>query len=1081
MKYGIGLDIGIASVGYAVVKLNEEDEPSGILRMGVRIFDTPEDPQNGASPAKPRRDARGVRRRIRRHRHRLERIRQLFISGGLLTEEALASLYDGQLEDVYALRVAALDERLTDEQLARVLIHLAQRRGFKSNRRSEANDEETGAILTAVSLNEKRMAEKGYRTVGEMLYRDEQFAEHKRNKGGAYLSTVKRSLIEEEAKTIMAKQASLGNAKLTDDFCAKYIDILTSQRPFDLGPGGDSPYGGNQIEKMIGKCTFEPEEARAAKASWSFEYFSLLQKVNQIMLVKDGERIPLTAEQREAVVKHVMKSPSVTYASIRKALGISLEYAFNSVPYRNDGEEAEKKQKFKYMQAYHDMRKALDKVYRGRVAELSVAQKNATGYALTVHKYDEPIIAYLKQFELTDADIEQLLQLKGFKKFGHISVKACDKIIPYLEQGMQYNEACTAAGYAFRGHEGNDRAMYLPAVSDEMEQITSPVVRRSISQTIKVINAIIREQGVSPTYVNIELAREMAKNFTERNQTQREILDNESKNEAAMERLRKEFGVTFPTGLDLVKFKLYEEQDGKCAYSLKSFEIARLFEPGYAEIDHIIPYSISFDDTYKNKVLVFAKENREKGNRLPMQYLQGKRKEDFVVYTNAHVRNYKKRQNLLRPFVSEEDRKAFKERNLTDTKTASRFLYNYINDHLLFADFETGRKRHVQAVNGAVTAYMRKRWGIKKDRTAGDLHHASDALVIACTTAGMINRISRYSELREAEYIQLEDGSYTINPETGELGERFPYPWPHFRDEWTARTSGDPQGNLTAMNIKDYDGLPIEQCRPIFVSRMPKHKVTGAAHEDTYRSAKLAEDSLALVKTPLNKLKLGKDGEIVGYYNPTSDLPLYNALKARLVAHNGNAAEAFAEPFHKPKKDGTPGPIVKTVKIAGTSTLNVTVLDNTAIADNGRMVRIDIFYVSGEGYYFVPIYVADTMKKELPNRAVVAHKSYAEWKEMNDKDFIFSLYPSDLVFIEHRKGIPLTETNTGIKKKILEKKALFYYVKANISNGNIAYITNDNKYEAFLGIKTLSLIEKYQVDVLGNVTKVGKEKRLGFH
>ena len=75
------------------------------------------------------------------------------------------------------------------------------------------------------------------------------------------------------------------------------------------------------------------------------------------------------------------------------------------------------------------------------------------------------------------------------------------------------------------------------------------------------------------------------------------------------------------TGLDIVKFKLYQEQDGVCLYSGKNLDPSRLFEPGYADVDHIVPYSRCFDDSYQNKVLVLASENRQKGNRLPYEYL----------------------------------------------------------------------------------------------------------------------------------------------------------------------------------------------------------------------------------------------------------------------------------------------------------------------------------------------------------------------------------------------------------------------------------------------------------------------------
>ncbi|MDY6299314.1 MAG: hypothetical protein SPL46_04780, partial [Selenomonadaceae bacterium] len=125
--YGIGLDIGISSVGWAAVALDHQDAPCGILDMGARIFDAAENPKDGASLAAPRREKRSQRRRLRRHRHRNERIRRMLLKEGLLTEAELTGLFDGALEDIYALRTRALDEALTMLEFARVLLHLSQR------------------------------------------------------------------------------------------------------------------------------------------------------------------------------------------------------------------------------------------------------------------------------------------------------------------------------------------------------------------------------------------------------------------------------------------------------------------------------------------------------------------------------------------------------------------------------------------------------------------------------------------------------------------------------------------------------------------------------------------------------------------------------------------------------------------------------------------------------------------------------------------------------------------------------------------------------------------------------------------
>ena len=253
MKYAIGLDIGIASVGYAVVGLDYEENPWGIIRLGSRIFDVAENPKDGASLALPRREARSVRRRLRRHKHRLERIRALLVAYRFITTEQLEDLYTGQLSDIYQLRVKALDYKINNSELVRILLHLAQRRGFKSNRKADSADKEAGQLLTAVSENKKRMQDNNYRTVGEMFYRHPLFALNKRNKGGQYITTVHRDMIADEARLIMRTQQSLGNKLITDEFIEKYLDILLSQRQFDEGPGLPSPYGGNQIEKMVGK------------------------------------------------------------------------------------------------------------------------------------------------------------------------------------------------------------------------------------------------------------------------------------------------------------------------------------------------------------------------------------------------------------------------------------------------------------------------------------------------------------------------------------------------------------------------------------------------------------------------------------------------------------------------------------------------------------------------------------------------------------------------------------------------------------------------------------------------------------
>lgn len=1041
IPYAIGFDIGITSVGWAVVALDSEDKPYGIINMGSRVFDAAEQPKTGASLAAPRREARSARRRLRRHQHRLERIRRLLLTENMISQAELDTLFAGKLEDIYTLRVKALDAPVSRTEFARILLHIAQRRGFRSNRKAETAKED-GELLAAVSKNRALMAEKGYRTVGEMLLQDPLYAASKRNKGGQYIATVGRDMVAEEVRAIFRAQRQLGQPFASEELESRYLDILLSQRSFDEGPGEGSPYAGSQIERMIGKCTLEDGEQRAAKATYSFEYFTLLQNINHLRLLRGGEGSPLTPAQREALIALAHKTKELNFSHIRRELAIPADTTFNAVYYKNtdDAEEAEKKTKFSYLKAYHQMRTAFNKLSKNHFDTLTRAQKNELGRVLSTYKTSAKIRAALLPAGLSDAELD-IAETLSFSKFGHISVKACDKLIPFLEKGMKYDEACAAAGYDFKAHSGRERTQLLHPTPDDLADITSPVVRRAVAQTVKVLNAIIRERGCSPTFINLELAREMAQDFTERNQAKKSMDDNRARNERLMERIRTEYGKEHPTGQDLVKLKLWEEQHGECAYSQKHISIEHLFEPDYAEVDHIIPYSISFDDGYKNKILVLAEENRNKGNRLPLQYLQGKRREDFIVWVENTIRSTPKKQRLLKEKLTSEDEKQFKERNLQDTKTMARFLLNYIGDHLAFADFAAGRKKHITAVNGAVTSYMRKRWGISKIRENGDLHHAVDALVIACTTDGMIQQVSRYAALRECEYVQTEGGSLAVSVHTGEVLKSFPYPWPEFRRELEARLGDDPRRAVISQRFPVYlnNDIPV---RKLFVSRMPRRKVTGAAHKETIKSPKALQDGVVVTKRPLTILKLDKNGEIANYYMPQSDRLLYEALKEQLMKYGGEGAKAFTQPFHKPKSDGTPGPIVNKVKLCEPTTLHVPVLKGTGVADNDSMVRIDVFYVEGEGYYFVPIYIADTLKKELPSKACVAFKPYEDWKAMSDENFIFSLYPNDLMRVTHKNKLKLTKAQkeSTLPDTYETKQELLYYISANINTAAIAAV-----------------------------------------
>ena len=1110
MRYVLGLDIGIASVGWAVLALDSNDEPYKIEALNSRIFSQAENPKTGESLALPRRSARGSRRRLRRRRHRLDRIIRLMNSIGLASTDDIARIYGSPLDtDVYQLRCRGLDQLLAADEWVRVLIHIAKHRGFKSNRKSATVAGEDGKVLTAVNSNREILAK--YRTVGEMFCKDKKFAAKKRNTADSYILCVSRSMLQDEIKQLFCKQREFGNTFASEAFEEKYIEIFASQRSFEEGPGGKSPYGGDQIAKMIGLCTFEREngEKRAPKAAYSFMKFSLLQKVNHICVKTNSDSRSLTDEERKLIIELAWKSPNVTYASIRKAISLPYDWKFNDIYYKFEAgvsaeeliDKNEKGRKFNFVAPYHEMRKALDKVKKGRIAELSEDNINDIAYIFSVYRTDTKLRNALADANIDEKDIDALLNNMGtFSKFGHLSIKACKKINAFLEEGLTYDKACEKAGYDFKGHNG-EKTLLLTANCDEIKEIPNPVVKRALSQTIKVINAIVRKYG-SPVEVHIELARDMARTFQDRKKAEKSMQTNSAANDAIKKRLQNEFGIYQPSGMDIMKLKLYEEQKGICLYSQKVMDIERVVKDGkYAEVDHILPYSRSFDDSMANKVLVLTSENQHKRNRTPMEYLQDDpvRLHRFVENAKSVVHNPRKLANLLKENFNPQVMKEWKERNLTDAKYISRFIYNFLNDHLLLADGK--RKRRILAVNGVITAYIRKRLGINKIREDGDLHHAVDAVVIASITQGVIARATKYSQWQEVFRHNSSPDKQIIDYETGEIltgdsfkefvDSRFPEPWPMFRKELEARAGKNPRYELEHLNLSTYSPEEIENIKPAFVSRMPTRKVTGSVHDETIRSPKLRDEGLSIVKTDLTKLKLTKDGSaIADYYKPESDKLLYEALLNRLQKYDGKADKAFAGDFYKPKADGTMGPLVKKVKTMSASTLNVGVNGGKGIANNGGMVRVDVFYIpegKEKGYYLVPIYIADVKKEKLPSKAIVAQKSYNQWKEMDDCYFMFSLYPNDLIYIEKNDDIKLSlvkqyEGKSSLQKNIVDKHhGYYYYRKTGINTASISIIDADNVYTIpSLGVKGLKLLRKCEVDIFGNITLVGKEKRTDF-
>ncbi|MCM2295312.1 type II CRISPR RNA-guided endonuclease Cas9 [Rhodoferax sp.] len=1111
-----GLDIGIASVGWAVLNSTR------IVDLGVRCFDKAETAKEGESLNLARRTARLLRRRLYRRAWRLTKLTRLFKKEGLVQSADYFKQQPGFTDSAWLLRVVGLDRLLTPSEWARVIYHLCKHRGFhwvsKAEEISAEADakSESGKVKKGLAHTQALMQTKGYRTAAEMVLSE--FPEAQRNKRGDYSKALSRRILDQELEKLFQAQRRLGSTHADIDF-----ELL-------IRGNGDCKSGlfwkqkpalaGNDLLKMLGKCTFEKTEYRAPKASFTAERHVWLTRLNNLRVIVDGVSRPLNeTEHRAARLLPYQSGEKFTYTTLRNALTRSgllpVSFRFGGLSYPSDRQKEEDKAKnpedqiLVKLTAWHELRLALNKADLADVwQQISVAALEGQpetldqiAWVLSVYKDDEEVHAELENIALPQAEktMAVLLGIR-FDKFHALSLKALRQIVPHMERGLRYDEAVELIPeYGHHSQQvelGTGQHKYLPPFyadrdkrntmifREDLDVPRNPVVLRALNQTRKVVNALIKTYG-SPMAVHIEMARDLSRPLDERRDIEKLQKEYKDRNEKAREDFEKDFGYR-PKASVFEKWMLYREQQCKCAYSLEAMDIGRILDdPNYAQVDHALPYSRSFDDSKNNKVLVLSRENQNKGNRTAFEYLtsftggeEGERWRNFVAWVNGN-KAYRaaKRNRLLRKNYGTEEAAGFRDRNLNDTRYICRFFKNYVEEHLQLAQDANGNKsRRCVVVNGQLTAFLRMRWGLSKVREESDRHHALDAAVVAACSHGMVKALADYS--RRKEIALLHEG--IPDPETGEiinptaherLAIHFPEPWPHFRHELEARRKTD---DITLLREQitqfgTYSAQDLQQMRTLFVSRAPQRRNGGAVHKDTIYAqseSQIAKGSV-VQKVPLTSLST-KDLDNLA--DPHRNAKLYAAIRERLDAYGGKADKAFGpdKPFYKPGKDGQPaGPVVRTVKLVIDKLSGIPI--RGGIAKNDSMIRVDVFNKTGK-FHLVPVYVHHRVTG-LPNRAIVAYKDETEWT-LIDKSFIFlfSIYPNDLVRVSLKK-----ESRIG------------YYASCNRSTGAIDLWAHDRANSIgkdgliqSIGVKTAYSVEKFNVDLLGHIYPAAPEIRRGL-
>jgi len=905
----LGLDIGAASVGWALLE-KENGSPARLRASGVRVFEAGTEGDIAAgkdsSRAAGRREKRGRRRLLARRRHRLTKLAKVLQQADLLppgelepAEAAIGyfnaldrSLFDTEQRKanphllLYHLRARSLDEELTTHEIGRALYHLAQRRGFLSNRRFKANapplaDEEQateskrkakpkprekekdegkddGVVKGAIRDLQTQMQDAGARTLGEYLSTRNPEERRVRSR---YLG---RKMLQDEFHLIWAAQSTYHPQLRTEELRQAVYKAIFFQRPL------------KSQRKLIGECQLEPGRPRAPMASLAAQRFRLLQKVNDLLIQSQaGEQRRLTDEERKTLVDALETQGDLSFAAIRELLGLPKRgVKFN---FETEGEKGLKgnRTSVHLSRAFGERWEKLSAEERGRVVtELRSVQKPETmkKRGMKLWGLDGEAAARVAEVALED-------------EYCSLSRQALAKVLPRMEKGEQFATVRQDI-YKTSDLPAADQVESLPRLEATGIEVRNPAVQRALTEVRKVVNAVVRAHG-RPDFVRIELARDLKKNRKDRQQISlNNAANRKAREKAAREIIAAAVGLANPSRRDVEKWLLADECAWQCPYTGKQISCASLFgEHPQFDVEHIIPFPRCLDDSFMNKTLCDAEWNRtRKGNDTPFEAFRGDPEEWERIIRRVKGFTGSGRGPKLARFLQEEVAgfEEFTTQQLNDTRYASRLAVRYLG--MLYGAGVEGvdpqGRRRVQASRGGVTAFLRNEWELNSilgggEKTRDDhRQHLVDAVVVALTEPAAIKRLSDAAELA---------------PEARR--RRFapmPAPWPGFLGEMKKRV--------------------LEE---VVVSPRVSRKVATALHEETIYSKPHEDEEgkpCVHVRKPLGSLSTKDVFDIV-------DPAVRDCVLAKLEAlGEEDPRKAFKDPAQHPAmraKDGRMIPIHK--------------------------------------------------------------------------------------------------------------------------------------------------------------------------
>jgi len=839
--YILGLDIGSNSVGWVLLDVEGER----IVDAGVRVFQEGVDRDTkGAEVSRntTRRMARMARRTRKRRNYRKDKLFRMLVRHGLLPEnkEELQKVFD---MDPYMLRAKGLDEKLAPYEFGRVLYHLNQRRGFLSNRKS-GKSKDDGVVKKSATELAQAMEASESRTLGEHFSR---VNPHEKRIRGHYTF---RAMYETEFDALWAKQQSCYPDLLNDPLKKAIKDeTIFFQRPLRWDP------------ETIGDCELEPGEKRCPRADWHARRFRILQTVNNLKLYNpDGTEGDLS-EHRETIIGELCNRKEVSFDSLRKKLGLIESQIFNF----EEGAAEKAKAKLQGDEFVPQFKKAIGAKAFKEFDDTDIIEINDA--LIDDNIADDELAAKLIQhYGFTEEQATGVVNISLPSGYTNFSRLALQKLLPKMEAGLRTDKAIEVV-------YGKPQAVGETKKCDRLgpvPELRNPIVMKALWEVRKVVNAIVREYG-TPRKIKVEMARDVKGSAKERKEIRLKQWKNEQEKKRAEEEL-KAMGIRSPSFNDRLKFKLWEECGKECPYTGKPISQYQLFgEHPEFQIEHILPFSRSLDDSYMNKTLCHVNENVRKGNETPYEYYAGKHPDRWEQILQRIKRlPFPKRRRFWQKDVLLD---SFIERQLNDARYISREVVKYLKQLGCI----------VMGTKGQITSELRHQWGLNSilDYTGAGLknrddhrHHAVDAAVTAVTEQKHLRGLaaSKYDK----------------------AGIEFAEPWEGFREQLAEKVNG------------------------INVSHRVTRKVSGQLHEETsYGPTGLRDEKgqdIFVYRKPLEALTLTMVDKIV---DPVVHEIVCERLREFGIDPDGKSKiskEVWKEPLYMKSKSGK-GPRIKKVRI----------------------------------------------------------------------------------------------------------------------------------------------------------------------